>query len=458
MLQKGLHVFFEFDFFKKSLSWDDVYFLLHFMKFENLTPYTFNPKLEAITQDEFLPIITPHIELHSRHIYETAYASIGLPYDDTFIQESTNLAKKFQNSQAMLLIGIGGSNLWTLAIHEALGGNLENKKQLFPLDTPDVRDYKKVHKELTNILEKWEQICITVISKSGTTTETIALFETAYNDFYKKYPLQCGIVAITDEWSKLYHLGQNEWWDILTLPKNVGGRYSVFSNVGLFPLAFLDYNIQELLTWARSVLRDFIQEPLASPAYKNASVLYTGYTEERRNICEHFFFGKSYENIGKWYRQLLAESIGKKSEWSESIGITPTTSIGTIDLHSVGQLDLAHGKDRTLVLVFPENGSPLYTPKEWSFPFLVENIRGISFEHIQYAAFEGTRRALLEKHIPTMTYTLQDDSIEDIGAFLQTKMIEVILLGHFFSVNPFDQPNVEDYKTGMRDVLAKWML
>ncbi len=62
-----------------------------------------------------------------------------------------------------------------------------------------MRDYKKIHKELTHILEKGEQICITVISKSGTTTETIALFETAYNDFYKKYPLQCGIVAITDE-------------------------------------------------------------------------------------------------------------------------------------------------------------------------------------------------------------------------------------------------------------------
>jgi hypothetical protein len=81
------------------------------MKFENLTPHTFNPKLESITQNEFLSIITPHIELHSEHIYETAYASIGLPYDDSFIQESTNLAKKFQNTQAMLLIGIGGSNL-----------------------------------------------------------------------------------------------------------------------------------------------------------------------------------------------------------------------------------------------------------------------------------------------------------------------------------------------------------
>ena len=385
--------------------------------------------------------------------YNTQLASIELPYDTRYIQESTQLNLQLTDYTIMLLIGIGGSNLWTLAFHDGIWEKRKSKKKIFFLDTIDVYSYKKTVDGLCWYLEKGEKLCITVISKSGTTTETIALFESIYADIYKKYTSQSTIVCITDENSKLWNIGHENSWHLLSIPKNVGGRYSIFSNVGLFPLKFLGYNIEQILFGAQSAIADFLENPKESAAFQNAEMLFQGYTKENRNICEHFFFWKHYENIGKWYRQLLAESIGKEKIWVPSVGITPTTSIGTIDLHSIWQLDIAHWSDRSIILVFPEDQGQCFVPIDTPFTPLVEDIRGRSFETILRAAYEWTRLLFIEKQIPIMTYTLQDGDESEIWYFMQSKMLEVILLWEFFQINPFDQPNVEEYKKWMRSYL-----
>jgi glucose-6-phosphate isomerase len=111
-----------------------------------------------------------------------------------------------------------------------------------------------------------------------------------------------------------------------------------------------------------------------------AHMLYEEY-QHGRNIVEHFFFSKRFENIGKWYRQLLAESIGKVQKNGTSIGINPCTSIGTIDLHSVGQLDLAHTRDRSIHLIRVPTSSALIL-QDLPFSPLVKDIRGKSFQDI----------------------------------------------------------------------------
>lgn len=136
-----------------------------------------------------------------------------------------------------------------------------------------------------------------------------------------------------------------------------------------------------------------------------------------------------------------------------SIGITPTTSIGTTDLHSVAQLNLAHSEDRVLAQVRIDDSTDI--PLEGVSPFskYFSEYPDPSFRKVMDAALIGNREAWLSKGGPYFEYDL-DGSSQDLGYFLQAKMLEVMLLGRLFGINPFDQPNVEDYKIGMRRALV----
>jgi glucose-6-phosphate isomerase len=381
--------------------------------------------------------------------YSTAYASLSLPLESGIPEISSVL----MDASILVIIGIGWSNLGTLAVLDALHMGYTSEKALISLDTVDTYDIESSIDDLTMTLEAGEDIILCVISKSGSTAETIGIFELLYSELAVDYPGQVHIVTISDAGSKLDTLSKSEWWHSYNLPKNVGGRYSVLSDVWLFPLLWMGVDIDALRSGARQALTDLSEQTDRHPAAIVSSTLANGYAQWR-NIFEHFFFAKNLENLGKWYRQLLAESIGKIGKNGKSVGITPTTSIGTTDLHSVAQLDLAHTGDRTLALVSLTWVSRLEVP-EAPFPDLVEHIRGKSFSDIMEWARHGLIEALKTKDVSYFTYTLKSDDAYDLGYFLETKMLEVILLGHLFDVNPFDQPNVEDYKVGMKEYLGK---
>ena len=223
--------------------------------------------------------------------------------------------------------------------------------------------------------------------------------------------------------------------------------------------AFAGIPVADLVEGAKRAVEEGFSG--GSPEFGNAVVEGAWYLYEGaltgRNVVDHFFFSDSFESVGKWYRQLLAESVGKEyakgTRRRVSAGLTPTVSIGSADLHSVGQLYLGGPRDKSFVFVRTKPADSLRIP-ESGLSSTVENLPGKSLSFLMEAIAAGTKDAYLSKGIPYVEWVLSEGSAFDLGYFMQTKMGEVAALGFLFGVDPFDQPNVEDYKSGTRRALA----
>jgi len=173
-------------------------------------------------------------------------------------------------------------------------------------------------------------------------------------------------------------------------------------------------------------------------------------------INDNFFFHPELESVGKWYRQLMGESVGKEQSLTGEVvhaGITPTVSLGSTDLHSVGQLYLGGPKDKLTTFVSSKQTASLSVPDERVFPNLVPMITGRSAADIMAAILQGVKIAYQKADLPFMEVVLDSLDEESIGAYLQFKMLEMMYLGQLLSVNSFDQPNVESYKVETKQIL-----
>ncbi len=228
------------------------------------------------------------------------------------------------------------------------------------------------------------------------------------------------------------------------------------SAVGLFPLAKAGINVTALVDGARKMrdrcLSSDIQE---NPAMMSAAILFAHY-HAGRMINDNFIFHSELESLGKWYRQLLGESIGKEHDRDGKvvrIGITPTVSIGSTDLHSVGQLYLGGPKDKLTTFISAEYGKRGSTITQEVFAGVGEGIAGKKPADVAEAILKGVKIAYEKKGLPFMEILLSDITPASLGAFMQFKMMEMMYLGKLFNVNPFDQPNVESYKIETKNIL-----
>lgn len=293
--------------------------------------------------------------------YEDDRASINLPDDKHALIKVKTLIdeKKKLKPRCLIVIGIGGSNLGTLAVQEAILGKLYNQinpdiKVLYA-DTVDSDSINDIIKIIEPILKKGENIIINCVSKSGGTIETIANFEILvqilkkYKKDYEKY-----VIVTSDKNSKLWNFALEKGFDLLEIPKKVGGRYSVFSNVGLFPLGLLGVNIDQLLKGAYDMKSRCLDiNLLNNPAVISATLIYLHH-KKGKNIHDLFLVGNDLESVGKWYRQLMGESIGKefnKDKKRVLEGITPTVSLISVDLHSMAQIYLGGPYDKFTTFV-----------------------------------------------------------------------------------------------------------
>lgn len=383
--------------------------------------------------------------------YEDERASINLPFDKKMLENVRVLvrAKLGLKPSYLVVVGIGGSNLGTMAVQEAVLGKLHNQvtrdlKVLYA-DTVDSDMMSSIMGVIEPALKSGENVIINGISKSGETTEPIANFEVLvgvlkrYRKDYEKY-----VVVTSDRGSGFWNLAQEKGFDVLEIPKKVGGRYSVFSPVGLFPLGMLGVKIEKLLEGARE-----IREKSGNMTAISAALIYLQ-KKKGKNIHDLFLFSTDLESLGKWYRQLMGESLGKKNA-----GITPTVSIGSTDLHSMAQLYLGgpHDKFTTFIKV-EKNNSEIKVPEMREYSQLVKGIQGKSLEEIMNAIISGVQTAFKKGNRPFMEIILPDKSEYSIGELLQFKMMEMMYLGYLLGVNPFDQPDVERYKSETRKILA----
>jgi len=196
----------------------------------------------------------------------------------------------------------------------------------------------------------------------------------------------------------------------LEIPRQVGGRFSVFSSVGLFPLAMAGIDIDQVLKGASKMLTKCLNKNLKkNPAMLSAATFYE--LAQTKNICDHFIFSTDLESVGKWYRQLMGESIGKEKNLKNkkvNTGITPTVSIGSADLHSLAQLDLGGPYDKFHCFIdIDKHKHELKIPKHKEYGKLVPYSQGISMKKIFNAIYKGvittfkkSKRPFVEIHLP----------------------------------------------------------
>lgn len=426
-----------------------------------MKPYhiSYNADLSLQGQNKVISQVTKQVEQAKSAGYDTDFASIRVPFDQDYYSKTLSLVaqQKALNPRMLVVIGIGGSNLGALAVHGALNGRWYNDQDpqisVYFADTVDTAMLMALIERIKAVLEQKREVLLVVISKSGTTTETIVNFYLLLEilkqyrpDTYKDY-----VVAITDEASALFNLAQQNKYACLSVPTKVGGRYSVFSAVGIFPLALLDIDTVQLLEGARTAVNDCIAAD-NNDAATIALLLYQ-YYQRNYMIHDHFIFFTDGESIGRWYRQLMGESIGKEYNLQGKqvrVGITPTVSIGSTDLHSVGQLYLGGPQYTFTSFLTREYGQTLRVPEQAS---VLIGSPVTSVNEVYVAIEQGVQQAYKNSNKPFCHLRLSAVNEFTLGYLLQMYMIQMMYLGYLLDVNPFDQPQVELYKKETKRIL-----
>lgn len=369
--------------------------------------------------------------------YKKPESLLGLAYDEENLANIMQIKEIFVSKalKYIVVVGIGGSNLGAKAVYDALEGYsdlFENKRfpKIIFLETLNASYTKRALQFLEKEVTKEEEILTIVITKSGTTAETLINFEI----LSKTLPIvKDRTVYIANESAPLIVLAKKRNLPFLTIPKQVPGRFSVFSAAGLFPLACSGIDIISLLEGAMETMEAIFKKDLIELAAITSLIHY----REGKIIHENFMFDARLESIGKWQKQLFAESLGKRSRYGNVEGIQPSYSIGTTDMHSLFQLYLGGPQIRyfTFINVAKQEQNTVVEPKG-----------KISDSRLLKEIYRNVKAKFIEESIPFAEFVFDGVLEKELGAYLQFKMIETMFLGHLLEINTFDQPNVDAYK------------
>jgi len=421
--------------------------------------YSYDAAVSALTLKEGIARCKPGLKRMIAADYDSEFASLALLDDYPRLDKAAGLAKHFRDTDLLIVCGIGGSNLGAMSVAQALLGShyeAHNQPTVLWADTVDSHHAAYIVSRLEEALLKKQHVVLNIISKSGTTTETVALATVLIETLKSQQDWRDRVVVTTDKGSKMWSLAEQEGFHLLEIPKMVGGRYSVFSPCGIFPLAIMDIDVMELFKGAIAARGDCLQPNDKNPALKRAITLWHEQKNGKR-IHNLFLFSHQLEMLGKWYRQLLAESLGKeknKRHRTVHAGITPIVSVGSVDLHSMAQLYLDGPNDKVTTFVKLGKHEQMLIPVNKSLATLVSNVQGKNINQVMEAILGGVQAAYRQSNRPFMSITLDAPDEKSVGYFLQQMMIEVMLLGELLQVNAFDQPAVEKYKNETRRLLA----
>ena len=364
--------------------------------------------------------------------------------------QNTAIYKKFAvtvKQKHIAIIGIGGSTLGTIAIYDFLRKANDYEKKLHFFESTDPMD---IRSRLENL--DLEDTLFIVISKSGTTIETISLFK-YFHTLIKIDKNNCVIVSETD--SKLTKYAKKHDMQTFEIPENVGGRFSVFSAVGLLPLAIIGVDIDNLLNGAKKVRDSFFEQTeFYEPLMQKARFLVENKT--RFNINVLFSYSSSLEGFNKWYIQLWGESLGKINVNGTAQALTPIGLIGPVDQHSFLQL-IAEGKrDKTVTFIkvndFEEE---TIIPKNTLAGFDdLEYVDGLTFAELIEAQANATIASIENiADIPCDVITIDKVDEYNIAGLMFNYQLLTSIVGKFVQINTYDQPGVESGKIILKNKL-----
>jgi glucose-6-phosphate isomerase len=378
-----------------------------------------------------------------------------------------------EQADRVVVLGIGGSYLGARALFEALRSSYHNE---LPLETrmgvPRIYFHgdnldNDALQDLVDLLQttcvdpeiREERWAIVIISKSGGTLETAAAYRVLRREAAEYYGhsserLRELMVPVTGAGGRLRELCKALGYDdgdILSIPENVGGRYSVFTPVGLLPAAIMGLDVRALLLGAAAMTKRFLDEPFErNPVLQYAGVNYLLAEEFGKPIRVLSAWSKKLEAIGLWYDQLLAESLGKHNR-----GPTPLTAVETRDLHSRGQQHQEGTRDKVINNLVVK--APRFVPIAIGMADRNEDdLNALSrktFPDLLNAALQGTNQAYREVARPTADLLLPALSEHAMGQLMQMLMLATVVEGRLMGVNPYGQPGVEAYKGHMMGML-----
>lgn len=409
--------------------------------------------------DEYRERLYPYMRELRKHIdkgYPDQFASFNLIADSSIRTDIERVYERMVTGRLkyVLVIGIGGSILGTQALYSAL--EKSEKMRVIFIDTIDPIELRRIYTELRDNTQNADEILINIVSKSGMTTETLAAGNMIITSLSHEIEgIEKRIVVTTGEGSPLWKWAQERSLPTLDIPKPIGGRFSVFSSVGLFPLRCAGIDIDEILRGAHSGREISLSED-NNPALESASTNFYHYSVEGKNICNTFVFHERLRGVVEWYRQLIGESLGKQIDLDGQTvraGITPTVSVGPQDLHSVGQLYVGGPRDKLFTFLSVNTMPDVDMPKSGIVSGILSQIEGKSAGDILKAINEGAQKTYEHNAIPYVTIELNDMSAYEFGELLQMLMIQIMYCAKLMNVNTFDQPNVEEYKEETRRIL-----
>ena len=377
--------------------------------------------------------------------------------DKAHINEVKKALERYKDIKHWLILGVGGSDLGARALLAALRLQNSKTKLYFAGDTTDPE-------ELALVLDSvpWKQVGINVISKSGGTMETMGAFFVACERLEKAVGAKKAserIVCTTDPVDgDLHDLAVQKGYGMLSIPKNIGGRFSVLTSVGLFPLGLAGANIGKLISGASGLRDEWKVETGTGHIIDRYAAWHVAHDRARRQIHVLMPYAASLSSMAAWWRQLWAESLGKSKQRNGQRnydGPTPIVFTGPTDQHSQLQLYQDGPDDKVYTfLTTDELRTKMRVPIAVKKFSAISYASGKTFSDLLSAAADGTSSALTEAGRPVGNLRLSRINEESLGALIVFFEIATAMAGAMYKINAFDQPGVEASKRRVKELLT----
>ncbi len=391
-----------------------------------------------IDNDPWYAKLQDEIKAGASGYYRLPVDQEGLLHEiEAFKQERLDLLYGCEN---IVVVGIGGSSLGSKAIHNALKYRKSSKRMLF-LESSDPL---QIDMELGRI--SLEKSVFIIISKSGSTIETISLFKYILQCYGAATPKEAAnrLIFITDKGSALEKLGVANGVKTFGIDANVGGRFSVLSAVGLVPLALAGYDVRSLLEGAKALYEQFVlQGNDRHGLLEKAAYFVENHDEITINVL--FTYTSLLKDFNAWYVQLWGESLGKVNRSGRRVGLTPIGIIGPVDQHSFLQLIMEGPRNKSVTFIKIAHSLEAVHIPEISLPGLesTDYANGVHFETLIGKQCDATREALESVGVPTDIIELEALNEDNMGYIMYYYELLTSLVGIGLDINTYDQPGVE---------------
>ena len=347
----------------------------------------------------------------------------------------------------IVVLGIGGSSLGSKAIYEFLKPVKKLKRKLLFFESTDPLNIKEILSQI-----EIEKSHFLVISKSGTTVETISIFKY----LYAQQQDVSSYTFITDRESALDKFAKKIEAKVFYLPQDVGGRFSVLSVVGLLPLALCGVDIIALLRGSSRVQESFFNDGYLKETLLNKAIFYAKYHTTYSINCL-FAYTETLRYFTEWYVQIWGESLGKRQNDSAfHVGLTPIGLIGPKDQHSFLQLIVEGTRDKSVTFIKINDFENELEVPDVTLPFLekLDILNGLTFHDLITMQSDSVIEALLaQRDIPLDEIIIERVDEESMGQLIYYYELLTSLVGQLINVNTYNQPGVESGKVILKEKL-----